>query len=93
MNGIPLPREQNRESWQSQHSQETRGLPSVAKVTIQARSRGKDSVRLSTRHLVSDSSGSRNQLVAQSAAAFENARPETTAAPPPFQGGGAFLSC
>jgi hypothetical protein len=52
MNGIPLPREQNRESWQSQHSQGTRGLPSVAKVTIQARSRGKDSVRLSTRHLV-----------------------------------------
>jgi hypothetical protein len=90
---IPLPREQNRESWQSQHSQGTRGLPSVAKVTIQARSRGKDSVRLSTRHLVSDSSGSRNQLVAKSAAAFEKARPGTTAAPPPFQGGGAFLSC
>jgi hypothetical protein len=79
---IPLPREQNRESWQSQHSQGTRGLPSVAKVTIQARSRGKDSVCLSTRHLVSDSSGSRNQLVAKSAAAFEKARPETTAAPP-----------
>jgi hypothetical protein len=49
-----VPREQNRESWQSQHSQGTRGLLSVAKVTIQARSRRKDSVRLSTRHLVSD---------------------------------------
>lgn len=82
MNGIPLPREQNRERWQSQHSQGTRALPSVAKVTIQARSRGKDSVRLSTRHLVSDSFLSRNQLVAKSAAAFEKARPETTAAPP-----------
>lgn len=35
-------------------AKELAGLVSVSKVTIQARRRRKDSVRLSTRHLVSD---------------------------------------